>query len=398
MDADRRTFIKSAALSGAAPAWTGGGLIAAAADQPVTSASEAVPLAPPDKQPPKLPLPEPAPRKVGWAVVGLGQLALEEVMPAFREARLSQPVALVSGHADKARKVAEAHGISADAIYSYDTYERLAENPKVEVIYVILPNSMHADFTIRLRSGKHVLCEKPMAANASECEQMIAASKETGKKLMIAYRLHYEPMTLTIAELLRKKTFGDVKTLSSSHCQNVQAPNIRLSAKLAGGPLGDLGIYSINTARMILGEEPVEVTAISHQPKDDPRFREVAESYAFTLRFPSGVLAHCDCSFGSTESRRYRVHCADGFVEMDPAFSYRGLRLRVKQGESKQSDAQLAEWQIKEVNQFAAEMDHFSQCVLENKEPRTPGADGLADMRIIAAIEEAARSERAVKI
>ena len=124
MDADRRTFIKSAALSGAAPAWTGGGLIAAAADQPVTSASEAVPLAPPDKQPPKLPLPEPAPRKVGWAVVGLGQLALEEVMPAFREARLSQPVALVSGHADKARKVAEAHGISADAIYSYDTYAR----------------------------------------------------------------------------------------------------------------------------------------------------------------------------------------------------------------------------------------------------------------------------------
>ena len=320
-------------------------------------------------------------------------------MPAFREARLSRPVALVSGHPEKARKVAEVYGISAEAIYGYDNFDRLADNKEVEVVYVILPNSMHAEFTIRgLRAGKHVLCEKPMAPTVEECERMIAASKETSKKLMIAYRLHYEPMNLTVAELLRKQAFGEVKTLSPSNCQDVKAPNIRLSAALGGGPVGDVGIYSINTTRMILGEEPVEVSAMAHQPKDDPRFREVPESVSFTMRFPSGVLAHCDCSFGSAESRRYRVHCAKGFVEMDPAFSYRGLRLRVKQGDSKESNAQLSEWQIQEVNQFTAEMDHFSECVLHDKAPRTPGEEGLADMRIISAIEEAARTGQTVEI
>lgn len=407
---NRREFVKTAALTGAA-AFASARIVASAAEsaagdparpsggEPPAEPNQPVPLAPPDKQPPKLPVPEPVPRKVGWAVVGLGELALEEVMPAFREARLSRPVALVSGHPDKARKVAEVYGVSPDAIYSYDNFDKLADNKEVEIVYVILPNSMHAEFTIRgLRAGKHVLCEKPMAPAVEECERMIAASKETGKKLMIAYRLHYEPMNLTAAELIQKKTFGEVKTLSSSNCQDVKAPNIRLSAALGGGPVGDVGIYSINTARMILGEEPVEVSAMAHQPKDDPRFREVPESVAFTLRFPSGVLAHCDCSFGSTESRRYRVHCAKGFVEMDPAFSYRGLRLRVKHGESKQSKAQLCEWQIQEVNQFAAEMDHFSECVLQDKAPRTPGEEGLADMRIIAAIDEAARTGRTVKI
>jgi predicted dehydrogenase len=403
---NRRDFMKVAVLGGAAT--LAGVRLARAAEQSAdgtilnreeTPTEQPVPLAPPEKQQPKLPISEPAARKVGWAVVGLGQLALEEVMPAFREARLSRPVALVSGHPDKARKVAEAYGINHGSIYGYDNFDTLSENKEVEVIYIILPNSMHAEFTIRgLRAGKHVLCEKPMAGNVDECERMIAASEETGKRLMIAYRLHFEPMTLTVADLLKKQAFGTVKTLSSSNCQYVQAPNIRLSKELAGGPLGDVGIYSINTARMVLGEEPIEVTAMLHQPKDDPRFREVPESAAFTLRFPSGTLAHCDCSFSSIESRRYRVHCVKGFIEMDPAFSYRGLRLRVKQGESQQNNEQLAEWHIEEVNQFAAEMDHFSGCVLQDETPRTAGKEGLADVRIIAAIEEAARTGQTVKI
>ncbi|RYD84519.1 MAG: Gfo/Idh/MocA family oxidoreductase [Verrucomicrobiaceae bacterium] len=414
IETNRREFMKAAAIVIGAAEWTGSSFAANAADtgsrapagtskpdagSETPKSSGEVPLAPPDKQPPNLPVPEPAPRKIGWAIVGLGELALEEVMPAFLETRLSKPVALVSGHPEKARKIAEAYGVKPEAIYNYENYDQLAQNKEVEVIYIILPNSMHAEFTIRgLRAGKHVLCEKPMAPSVEECEQMIAVSKETGKKLMIAYRLHYEPMNLTVAELLRKQTFGPVKTLSSSNCQNTPAPNIRLSKKLGGGPIGDIGIYSINTARMILGEEPVEVSAMFHQPKDNPRFREVPESATFTLRFPSGVLAHCDCSFNSTESRRYRVHCEKGFVEMDPAFSYRGLRLRVKQGESKGGTPQLAEWNVKEVNQFAAEMDHFSECVLQDKLPRTPGEEGLQDMRIIAAIEEAARTGQTVRI
>src|SRR3954453_15148395 len=356
-------------------------------------------LAPPDRQPSDLRLPEPAPRKAGWAIVGLGQLALEEVMPAFRACRLSQPVALVSGHSEKAHTVADAYGIEHTSIYDYESFDRLADNPAVDVVYIVLPNSMHADYTIRaLKAGKHVLCEKPMAVTVAECERMIAAAREADRKLMIAYRLHYEPFNRKVMELCAEKAFGPVKTFSSSNCQNTTAPNIRLSADLGGGPVGDVGIYSINAARYVTGEEPVEVTAMAHQPAEDPRFREVPESVAFTLRFPSGVLAHCDCSFGSAGGRRYRVHCAEGVIDMDPAFDYRGLRLRVKETKGHGGETLDAEMLLPGVNHFAAEMDHFSDCVLTGKDPRTPGEEGLADMRVIAAIEEAARTGQTVRV
>src|SRR3954454_14055644 len=232
----------------------------AAGSAPATRAP--VPLAPPEAQPPDLKVPEAVARKAGWAVVGLGQVALEEVMPAFRECQLSRPVALVSGHPEKARKVADAYGLEHQNIYGYDNFDRLADNPAVDVVYIILPNSLHADYTIRaLKAGKHVLCEKPMAVTVAECEQMIAAAQQAHRKLMIAYRLHYEPFNRKVMELCTEKALGSVKTFSSSNCQNVTAPNIRLSATLCGGPVGDIGIYSINAARYCTGEEPVEVTA-----------------------------------------------------------------------------------------------------------------------------------------
>src|SRR3954447_15279901 len=405
---NRRDFTKSAALlsvgafagatsnikaQSASSGSTPPALSSAGDPAPAANANPPVPLAPPDAQPPDLKVPEAVARHAGWAIVGLGQLALEEVMPAFRECRLSRPVALVSGHPDKARKVAEAYGLEPQNIYGYDSFERLADNPAVDVVYIILPNSLHAEYTIRaLKAGKHVLCEKPMAVSVAECEQMIEAAQQANRKLMIAYRLHYEPLNRKVMQLCAGKALGAVRTFSSSNCQNVTAPNIRLSATLGGGPVGDIGIYSINAARYCTGEEPVEVTAMANQPQDDPRFREVPESVAFTLRFPSGALAHCDCNFGRAPSRRYRVHCEEGSIDMDPAFDYRGLRLSVRQGEER------AELLIGQVNHFAAEMDHFSDCVLNGKDPRTPGEEGLADLRVIAAIAEAARTGRAVPI
>ncbi len=382
---NRRDFVKSAALTGAAF------LSAAALPEP--------PLAPPHAQLDNLPVPKPEPRKIGYAIVGLGQLALEQILPAFSRAHISQPVALVSGHLDKALQVAEAYQVRPEAIYNYENYDKMAEDPRIEAVYVVLPNSMHAEFTIRaLKAGKHVLCEKPMAANPAECEQMIAAAQQAQRKLMVAYRLMFEPMTNTAKALLEQGAFGKMKTFASSNCQTTNAPNIRLSAKLAGGPLGDIGIYSINTARFLLGEDPVEVTATAHQPADDPRFREVPESAVFTLRFPSGVLASCDCSFSSTESRRWRAHCTQGYLEMDPAFSYHGLRLRTKDGGSDQGDTRVSELVQPEKNQFALEMDHFSECLIQNKEPRATGHIGLVDMKIIAALQESIKTGRTVKV
>jgi predicted dehydrogenase len=366
---------------------------------PGKSDGGAVPLAPPDKQPPDLKVPDAPERKLGWAIVGLGQLALEEIMPAFGGCKLAKPVALVSGHPDKARRVALAYGIAADAIYNYENYDKLAEDKRVDVIYIVLPNSMHAEFTIRgLKAGKHVLCEKPMAGSVKDAEEMIAAAEATGKKLGVAYRLHYEPLNQKVMEMCKERKFGAIKTFVSSNCQDVKAPNIRLSGALKGGPLGDVGVYSINAARYVIGEEPVEVSAFEHTPSDDDRFREVPESVTFQMRYPSGVLAHCDCSFGSAESRFYTVHCVKGTIGMDPSFSYRGLKLWVREGDPKKGNGEKADLLIPQVDHFAAEMDGFSEALLQDKHIRTPGSMGLADMRIVAAIEESVKTGQPVRL
>ena len=349
------------------------------------------PLAPPDKQPPDLKLPDPPVKKLGWAIVGLGNLALAQVLPAFKLCRLSKPTAVVSGHPDKAKRVAEGYGIDPKRVYSYDTFDRIADDPAVDVVYVILPNSMHAEYTVRaFKAGKHVLCEKPMATTVAECEKMIAAGKAAGRKLMIAYRLRYEPFNLAAIGMCRKGEVGKIKLITASNGQNTKAPNIRLSRALGGGPVGDVGIYCLNAARYLTGEEPVEVTASAYQPPDEPRFREVPESVAFTIKFASGAMANCDCSFGTAESRRFRVQGSGGVLDMEQAFGYRGQRLFLNKG------AGPAEIKLDPVDHFAAEMDHFSECVATDQPPRTPGEEGLADMLVIGAIEEAAKSGKTI--
>jgi predicted dehydrogenase len=377
-DPSRRTFLAATGTAIAAGS-------AAGQDDP--------PLAPPDKQPPNLSVPDASPKTVGWAVAGPGQLALEEVLPAFGDCKLSKPVALVSGHPGKAAKVARRYGVDPKKVYDYQNYDRISEDPAVEAVYVILPNSMHAEFTIRAhKAGKHVLCEKPMAGSPAEAERMISAAKAARRKLMIAYRLRYEPFNEAAIDIRRKKELGVLKSITASNCQNVKPPNIRLSKKLAGGPVEDVGVYCVNAARYLTGEEPVEVSAVAHRPTDDPRFREVHQSVAFMLRFPSGVIANCNCSFGTGEDRRCAVQGADGVLAMENAFAYFGQKLSLSK------DGGKSEVKLRPVNHFASEMERFSECILSGREPRTPGEDGLADMRLIAGIDEAARSGKTIKV
>ncbi|MFN8445890.1 MAG: Gfo/Idh/MocA family oxidoreductase [Caldilineaceae bacterium] len=365
----------------------------AAAGLPI--GAQAIPLAPPDRQSAQVKLPQPVNRKIGYAIVGLGKLAVEEILPAFQQSHCCKPVALVSGHRDKAEQVAAVYSIDPEQIYDYDNFERIAENEAIEAVYIVLPNNMHAEFTIRaFQAGKHVLCEKPMAVTAQECEQMIAASEQAQRKLMIAYRLHYEPYNQKVMDLCKQGALGRLKIFTSSNSQTVEAPNIRLSNQLGGGPVGDVGIYSINAARYVIGEEPAEVSAFSFHPPSDPRFREVPESVVYTLRYPSGVLAHCECGFGHAHSSRYRAIGDKGWVEMDPAFSYSGLRLY----QLTEKEGQKSELRLESINQFAAEMDHFAQCIIEDKMPKTPGELGLADVRIIQAIYESAHLKQPVKV
>jgi predicted dehydrogenase len=245
---------------------------------------------------------------------------------------------------------------------------------------------MHAEYTTRaLKAGKHVLCEKPMATSAAECQQMIDAARAANRKLMIAYRLRYEPYNQSMIEMARRSAYGRLELIEAENVQNTYPPNIRLSRQTGGGPLGDVGVYCINATRYIAGEEPTDVIGTEHR-SNEPRFAEVPESVAWLMRFPSGVIAHSSCGFGGEESRRYRVQCADGWFELDPAFGYRGLQMHVKKGKQKTAIT------LPEVNHFTKEMDHFSECVLDDKRPWTPGEEGLADLRVIEAIKRSIQS------
>ncbi|HYU42735.1 MAG TPA: Gfo/Idh/MocA family oxidoreductase [Vicinamibacteria bacterium] len=340
-------------------------------------------------------VPEPPGRKMGWAIVGLGNLAINQILPAFAKCEKSKVVALVSGHPDKAAKLAARYGVSPKAIYNYQNYDTLKDNPEVDVIYVVLPNSMHAEYTIRgAEAGKHVLSEKPMANTPGDCQAMIDAAKKAGKKLMVAYRCRYEPFNKEMIRMAREQELGPVKVVVADHGFNIGDPTQwRLKKEFAGGgSLMDIGIYSLQAARYITGEEPVEINAVTYTTPGDVRFKEVEETINFQLRFPSGVLANCTSSYGYAGQNKYRVIATKGWFELEPATSYTGLRMKIRRNNATEDR------DLPQRDHFALEMDHMSDCVMENKDPLTPGEEGLRDLKLMMAIYEAARTGKTVKV
>jgi predicted dehydrogenase len=345
------------------------------------------------------PNPLPPDERIGIAVVGLGKLALDEVLPAFAEAKHARLVALVSGTPDKQQAVARQYGIPSDACYSYATMDRMRENPAIQVVYVITPNSLHRDHVVAAAgAGKHVICEKPMATSAAECREMIAACKRAGVKLMIAYRMQYQPHARAVIRLAREGKLGSVQLMDMINNQDQGDPaQWRQDKRLAGGgSLPDVGLYCLNTARAVLGEEPIEVTASIWSPPGDPRFREVESNVAFTLRFPSGAIANCLSSYSTHRMSRLKLMGADAWTEMQNAFGYQGQTLLVARLEDGVN--QITERMISRKNQFALELDHIATCVRQNLTPRTPGEEGLQDQIVMEAIYRAAKEGRAVKL
>jgi len=340
-------------------------------------------------------VPEPPGRKMGWAIVGLGNLAINQILPAFARCEKSKVVALVSGHPDKAAKLAARYGVSPKGIYNYQNYDTLKDNPEVDVIYVVLPNSMHAEYTIRgAEAGKHVLSEKPMANTPGDCQAMIDAAKKAGRKLMVAYRCRYEPFNKEMIRMAREQELGPVKVIVADHGFNIGDPTQwRLKKEFAGGgSLMDIGIYSLQAARYITGEEPVEINAVTYTTPGDVRFKEVEETINFQLRFPSGVLASCTSSYGYAGQNRYRVIATKGWFELEPATSYTGLRMKIRRNNATEDR------DLPQRDHFALEMDHMSDCAMENKDPLTPGEEGLRDLKLMMAIYEAARTGKTVKV
>jgi predicted dehydrogenase len=345
--------------------------------------------------PAQLVVPDPPGKKLGWAIVGLGSLAINQILPAFAKCEKSRVVALVSGHPDKANKLALRYGVNPKNIYNYQNYDSIRDNTEVDVIYIVLPNGMHAEYTVRgLQAGKHVLSEKPMARTPDECQQMIDAGEKANRKLMVAYRCRYEPYNLEAIRMARSGELGRTRVIVSEHGFNIgDSSQWRLNKELAGGgSLMDIGIYALNAARYLTGEEPTELTAMTYTTPGDPRFKEVEETISFQLRFPSGILANCSSSYGYDSQNRYRVIGTNGWMELEPATIYSGLRMRVHKNNV------LEEVLLPVRDHFALEMDHLSGCVMENKEPLTPGEEGLRDLRIMMAIYQAAKTGGTLKL
>ena len=343
----------------------------------------------------QLRVPDPPGKKLGWAIVGLGSLSINQILPAFAKCEKSKVVAFVSGHPDKANKLALRYGVNPKNIYNYQNYDSIKDNPEVDVIYVVLPNSMHAEYTIRgLQAGKHVLCEKPMAVTSAECRQMIDAAKKADRKLMIAYRCHYEPYNKEAIRIARAHELGPTQMILADAGFAAGDPaQWRLHKALSGGgSMMDIGIYALNAARYLTGEEPTEVNAMSFTDRNDPRFKEVESNVIFQLRFPSGVIANCSSSYSYFHQSHYRVMGTEARLEMDPATWYTGNRMWIERGNK------IEQIELQEADHFALEMDHMSDSVMQNKEPLTPGEEGLRDLTIIEAVYEAAKSGKTVKL
>jgi predicted dehydrogenase len=364
MTIDRRAFVGGLAAAGAA-----GALLPsiARAEQP-----------PPQK-------------KLGVALVGIGKLTQGQLLPALQKTSNCRLTALVSGHPDKARAVAAQYGVPEKSIYTYETYDRLADNRDVDIVYVVLPNAMHAEYTIRAaRAGKHVYCEKPMAVSVRECEEMIAACKKAGRQLGIAYRLHFEPHNLEVARLARTRELGAIKVIDAAGCTMVGDPSQwRLDKKLSGGgSLVDIGIYALQALRYISGEEPLAVSA-RQTVTDRAKFKPgVDETLLFSMTFPSGVVASGISSYAIFYNR-FAVAAEGGRFGVEPGLNYHGIRGFRSDGKP------LA---FPEIDQFAAEMDDFAACVRDGRPTRVPGEEGLRDMRIIEALYRAAETGREIKM
>jgi len=337
--------------------------------------------------------------RVGVAVVGLGRIAINEMLPAFQQSKHAKVVALVTGDRDKGLKIARQYHIPESAVLDYKDYDKLAAMQDVQSVYIALPNSMHLEYTVRAaRAGKHVLCEKPMANSAAECRQMIDACRKAGRQLMIAYRSQYEALDRALVSMIRAKKLGALKEFMSVNSQNMGDPqHWRLKKSMAGGgALPDIGLYCINAARFLSGEEPNEVIGSIWSTPGDARFREVEESCQFILRFPSGLMATCSTNYSAHKSQMFRVNGFEAWAEMDPGYAYHGNRLRLTRVVD--GKEQTSEIQAGNKNQFTLMIDHFASCIQQNKDVHTPGEEGLQDQRIMDAIYESARTGRVVKL
>ncbi len=329
-------------------------------------------------------------RRIRYAVVGLGHIAQVAVLPAFAHARRnSELVAVVSGDRTKRRELTKRYRL--EQAFDYDEFDECLE--LVDAVYIALPNSMHAEYTVRAaRAGVHVLCEKPMAVTVQECRQMITACRRNKVKLMIAYRLHFETINIAAIELAKRGDLGDLKYFNSSFSMAVRKGDIRTKRAYGGGTLYDIGVYCINAARTLFGAEPTEVSAISVN-SGLASLAEIDETTAATLRFGDDRIATFVTSFHAADVAAYRIVGTKGDLHADPAYEYaEGLEYVLTR------EGRKTRKHVGKRDQFAPELLYFSDCILKDRTPEPSGEEGMQDVRIVQALYQSAKSGKTVSI
>lgn len=324
--------------------------------------------------------------KVRLAVVGTGWISQEAFLPAVRQTGNARVTALVSGNPAKARELAAFYGI--EEVFTYDEFDAMAKSGRMDAIYVATPNSSHAEYAINaMRHGLHVLVEKPLATTTADAERMIAAARQANVHLMTAYRLHNDPATLKVMDLVHSGTIGEARHVFAALAFQIGPKNHRLKASHWGGPLQDVGVYCVNAARHVFCANPVRTQSLSSHGNNDPRFREVEEGIAATLEFSLGRLAQFYAGFGTDNIDTLQVYGTKGSLALTNAFRF-GVARRLTI--TKNDVTEVIDYP--ETDNFSGMIAYFADCVQEGRRPLPDGEEGLCDMRALTAIEAAHRS------
>jgi len=330
--------------------------------------------------------------KIRYAVVGLGHIAQNAVLPGFFHARKNSVLAaLISEDPAKLRQLSKKYGV--EDCFSYKDYDVCLRSGLIDAVYVALPNNLHLDYCVRAaKAGIHVLCEKPLAVTEDECQKIIKACAENKVKLMTAYRLHFERGNLEAVNLIRSGKIGEPRIFNSVFTMQVKSGNIRTQGEHAGGTLYDIGVYCINAARYLFADEPTEGFGYS-ATNDDPRFLGVEEMTGAMLRFPGQRLAGFTTSFGAGATSGFEVIGTKGRVRAVQAYDYAlPVVLEVTVGGRMQKKTYGVR------DQFGPEVFYFSDCIRRDRQPEPSGLEGLVDVHIIRSLYDSMKWNRPVKM
>lgn len=334
--------------------------------------------------------------QVGYAVVGLGSISQGAVLPAFAHSKKARLVAVVSGDKEKAR--ATAAKFKSGHAYTYGDFSACLRNPEVDAVYIATPPGEHEKYAVAAaKAGKHVLCEKPLAASVQQARNMVDACRRNHVQFMTAYRKYFEPSSVLLKKMITRGDLGRIDIIHTLFAElrpfGDNSPAWLFSKKLCGGgPLTDLGVYCVNTCRWLVDEDPAAAEAVSWV-RDRRRYKEVEEGVAFRLDFPSGLLLQGTAAYSAAFASFVHVHGDKGWAALSPAFAFEEeRRLTGKIG------GKWFEKKFKAIDEFVLELDYFATCIHEGRKPEPDGVQGLRDIIIIDAIYQAAKKRSAVRI